>query len=100
MTQYGPRFTANASWVRTTYPDKGEHRPGRGFESVVCPLEGTQIESLACHASLGGISCGVATWASGGGPYNMYFTHVILLLGSNVGRYPKNEEQVKEQPFP
>ena len=25
---------------------------------------------------------------------DMYFTHVILLLGSNVGRYPQNEEWV------
>ena len=25
---------------------------------------------------------------------DMYFTHVIFLLGSNVGRYPQNEERV------
>ena len=25
---------------------------------------------------------------------NMYFTHVIFLLGSNVGSYPQNEEWV------
>ena len=25
---------------------------------------------------------------------DMYFTHVILLLGSNAGRYPQNEEWV------
>ena len=25
---------------------------------------------------------------------NMYFTQVIFLLGSNVGRYPQNEEWV------
>ena len=25
---------------------------------------------------------------------DMYFTHVIFLLGSNVGRYPQNEEWV------
>ena len=25
---------------------------------------------------------------------DMYFTHVILLLGSNVGGYPQNEEWV------
>ena len=37
MTQHDLRFT-------TKGPDKGEHRPGRGFESVVCPPEGTQVE--------------------------------------------------------
>ena len=25
---------------------------------------------------------------------DIYFTHVIFLLGSNVGRYPQNEEWV------
>ena len=28
---------------------------------------------------------------------DMHFTHIIFLLGSNVGRYPQNEETI-EQP--
>ena len=27
---------------------------------------------------------------------DMYFTHVIFLLGSNVGRYPQNEEWIPD----
>ena len=40
------------SMIRATYPDKGEHRPGRTCESVVCPPRGTRIE-LVCHADSG-----------------------------------------------
>ena len=115
MTQYGPRFTAKASWVQTTYLDKGEHCPGRGFESAVCPPEGTRIESLACHVSPRGMSCGVAMWASGGGPYNallltwlfcsgrigglkMMLLKLWLLFEFNV-QHGATEEKKKERTF-
>ena len=54
-------------FIRTVYPDKIEHRPGKIFESVVCPPGGTRTE-LARHVSHGGMLRGVATWTSGGFP--------------------------------
>ena len=53
VTQHDLRLTA---MVRTTYSDKGEQRPSRGFESVVCPPGGTRVESWR------------ATWVPGGFP--------------------------------
>ena len=45
--------------VQTTYPDKGEHCPGRGFESVVCPLEETRVESWRATCPMGECCAGL-----------------------------------------
>ena len=64
--------------VRTTYPDKGEHRPVRGFESAW----GDPDRELACQVSHGGMLRGVATWTFGGflamPPFNL-----AILPGQN-----------------
>ncbi|RVW63301.1 hypothetical protein CK203_058758 [Vitis vinifera] len=84
------RSTAKASWVQTTYLDKGEHCPGRGFESAVCPPEGTRIESLACHVSprgcRAGLPCGRLGWR--------YVVSIVVRLGvwSTEELHPLNRE--------
>ena len=52
--------------VRTTYPDKGEHHPGRGFESAVCHPGGTQIESWRATCRMGECYAGLPRGRLGG----------------------------------
>ena len=52
--------------VWTTYPDQGEHRSGRGFESAVCPPRGTRVESWHATCRMGECYVGLPRGHLGG----------------------------------
>ena len=76
--------------VRTTYLDKGEHCPGRGFESVVCSPRGTRVENWHATCRMGECCAELPRGHLGGSlqvrpqlPSSSLFSTLVLLCSSH-----------------